>query len=700
MKNKNLPIVIILILVVIFVFFMSLDIKPSITGKATEPICSGSPPCNYPNSISCNSHCACSWVGEECTAIGCSECVSEVNCEDSGCTWMPAQPFCGDEVIDVGEDCDGGNLGGETCVSQGFERGTLSCSSCEFDTDDCVVPETCGDGTCQNDETCSSCPGDCGQCSTAVVSEGGGGGGAENVLIAPKYPLDADIISYGPLELKVQVYYGDDPSNSAIVKANSSMFNEVNLRHTSGLPTGIYTANITMAEDIEIGKQRITYTATQGGQLDEVSILVELKSGLDIEIGLEDKYFKGDKISFNGTVLDLNGTPEADALIEIFGYKENRIFYLTTKANEKGHFSIDYFIKYADPEGVWDIVIDAASESGCRGRVSFSPEVDVPQGVIYYAVNFLSPLQGTIFDRGETIPISVEVKSIEGDLIENSSLVIYTLKDETIALEEVAPGIYSGNYLVEPDDLLGIFFLKAEAVKETDGVRRVGGASLPLQISSTEIKIDLISPLSAGAIYTGSRLKIRAKLIYPDGSLVKGASSNAFLSNGEIIPLLEKSDGVYLADYSVKTSDIGTLKIEIRAEDAEDNFGILKQSLAVRRSSFIGRLISYVFGVLRKYWGVILLFLVVVGFLSRRAFEIKWADKKLKKAREEINRVKVMQADAEKRYYKEGSITKGEFKDLMIKYEERFANARENQKIYKKVLVEKIKKLKKGSVKK
>ncbi|MCP4845724.1 MAG: hypothetical protein GY901_11605, partial [Actinomycetia bacterium] len=46
---------------------------------------------------------------------------------------------CGDGVIDPPEVCDGNNLGGETCVSQGFSGGTLACSGdcLSFDTSGC-----------------------------------------------------------------------------------------------------------------------------------------------------------------------------------------------------------------------------------------------------------------------------------------------------------------------------------------------------------------------------------------------------------------------------------------------------------------------------------------------------------------------------------------------------------------------------------
>ncbi len=47
-------------------------------------------------------------------------------------------PVCGDGVAGIGEDCDIGDLGGESCASQGFYNGTLGCApGCNFDTSDC-----------------------------------------------------------------------------------------------------------------------------------------------------------------------------------------------------------------------------------------------------------------------------------------------------------------------------------------------------------------------------------------------------------------------------------------------------------------------------------------------------------------------------------------------------------------------------------
>jgi hypothetical protein len=57
-------------------------------------------------------------------------------------------PGCGNSVIESGEDCDTGNLGGTSCLTQGFTGGSISCTaSCTFNTSMCVyTPPSSGGG--------------------------------------------------------------------------------------------------------------------------------------------------------------------------------------------------------------------------------------------------------------------------------------------------------------------------------------------------------------------------------------------------------------------------------------------------------------------------------------------------------------------------------------------------------------------------
>jgi hypothetical protein len=73
-------------------------------------------------------------------------------------------PFCGDDIAEGDEACDGTDLVGESCQSLGFDTGTLACQyDCQrFDTSGCRFFE-CGNTICEpaGGEDCLSCEADC-----------------------------------------------------------------------------------------------------------------------------------------------------------------------------------------------------------------------------------------------------------------------------------------------------------------------------------------------------------------------------------------------------------------------------------------------------------------------------------------------------------------------------------------------------------
>ncbi len=89
-------------------------------------------------------------AGEECDQGPANSDIRPGMCR-SDCT----MPRCGDGVTDPWEDCDGTDLAGNTCDSLGLGSGTLTCStSCRFDTSGCEVAPTCGDGVADPWEEC------------------------------------------------------------------------------------------------------------------------------------------------------------------------------------------------------------------------------------------------------------------------------------------------------------------------------------------------------------------------------------------------------------------------------------------------------------------------------------------------------------------------------------------------------------------
>lgn len=86
-----------------------------------------------------------------------------VNCLECGGT----PPVCGDDILSVGEVCDGTALAGQDCQDQGFIGGTLACAGdCDgFDTSGCVAN---GGGDCCSPDGTPGCD-DLG-CTLAVCS--------------------------------------------------------------------------------------------------------------------------------------------------------------------------------------------------------------------------------------------------------------------------------------------------------------------------------------------------------------------------------------------------------------------------------------------------------------------------------------------------------------------------------------------------
>ena len=71
-------------------------------------------------------------------------------------TACPTAPPCGDGKIDAPEVCDGAVLNAETCQSRGFGAGALKCApTCmKFDMTACGAPVTCGNGVKEGVELC------------------------------------------------------------------------------------------------------------------------------------------------------------------------------------------------------------------------------------------------------------------------------------------------------------------------------------------------------------------------------------------------------------------------------------------------------------------------------------------------------------------------------------------------------------------
>lgn len=152
---------------------------------------------------------SCGAIGGLAEACGGDSACVELSATNADCQVVPI--LCGDGTLDPDEDCDGADLGGASCASEGLGSGVLTCgATCQYDTSDCCaandhsdcyqgdvvwfdscgqpgdVKETCEDG-CEG----GACAPDCAEAFAVTANEcpdyssanGSGPGGGELMAV-------------------------------------------------------------------------------------------------------------------------------------------------------------------------------------------------------------------------------------------------------------------------------------------------------------------------------------------------------------------------------------------------------------------------------------------------------------------------------------------------------------------------------------
>jgi cysteine-rich repeat protein len=87
-----------------------------------------------------------------CASLGFLSSGANPDCNPANCQYDTKICECGDGVADPGEICDGADLAGHTCPTEGFTDGVLVCTpDCDLDTSGCT---TCGNGVVEGAEAC------------------------------------------------------------------------------------------------------------------------------------------------------------------------------------------------------------------------------------------------------------------------------------------------------------------------------------------------------------------------------------------------------------------------------------------------------------------------------------------------------------------------------------------------------------------
>ena len=94
--------------------------------------------------------------GQSCAGLGLGlgtlACNSDCTFNTSGCS---SAARCGDNIRQAGEECDGQDLGGASCTTLNLGSGTLRCSAgCRYDESGCSSQAQCGNGVVEGSEAC------------------------------------------------------------------------------------------------------------------------------------------------------------------------------------------------------------------------------------------------------------------------------------------------------------------------------------------------------------------------------------------------------------------------------------------------------------------------------------------------------------------------------------------------------------------
>ena len=525
-------------------------------------------------------------------------------------------------------------------------------------------------------------PGGGGGGATTTTTTGGGGVGMQRVIgIYPQFPAGEDTIKNGDYNLSVKITHCRSSTTTATVKAISDLFGEIILDSKGG---GIYESKISL-RNIKKGKYKILYKARDVDE-EEGAIFVNVNPELKIETDFNDKYNlgeatelnKGETIEFKGTIKDYKDEPQPEINIIITGYSQGIVLGKRLSSDSQGSFLDSYNIGYADPRGQWDITILANDSYGNSG-VFESGIMVKEKGASYFVLNFLSPLIESEFKRGNVMQIAVELRE-KGLLVENATVMFFSINGERFTLREVDKGIYLIDYFIKHDYPLGRIRLKVDAAKKSGEALKVGGDSIPISILPTEINFDLASP-STDVAYTLSRLKYLIKLTYANGESVKGANVNVDLSNGKGLRLLEVQEGTYSGEYLVSLEEVGTLTSEITVDDANGNRGNFKVVSYIRPRSLIGNKLALFYeDIFLKFWWAFIIALLLLSVYLTPKFKHKYLTVSLASVLKKQKTTRSMQVEAEKNYYTVGDINKEEFKHLMQGYKKESFDLKEKEK--------------------
>ena len=592
---------------------------------------------------------------------------------------------CGDGAIDGSEVCDGSNISSQTCITRGFDQGSLAClSDCSnYDTSGCSYfscgnnvkegSETC-DGTDINNQTCVifgfasgslACAANCGSFNTSsciskspVANPGRIFG---NIEIQITEPVSGQAFKNGDnMPVKVKLVDGATLVGGGLVKAKIGDKTETLVFDKF---SKIYHGNIPI-KDIQKGNRTLDILASHGDYIDAKKLVgFNVNPELNIVYQLEKEYIIGVEILIKGTITDFRNVYTTSNITISAELEKIKMFEKKMESN--GTFEYRYKTTFFDPEGNWTFSVNSIDNFGNSGNLSKSVPVKIVSEGGFYSVKFLSPPPNSVFKRGEQVKITVAVEK-DGNAAEGGNFSFRGPDGHIIFLKEVSAGIYSINYKLGLDSPEGNIPFYVLGFKEAENKTLSGAGKLPINVEKTGLVLEIISPTADGLI-AGKPLDIIVKASYSDGSIPENLDIFTHSPAGEKITLTKKGEN-YVGSYKLKEGEEGVWKMELKASDPYQNTGSRLATLSVGK-------ITPLYIILENLTSVAISVVIIAALLSVfAAFRHKKNYKK--NLEKEINKITELKKEAQKKYFKENSISKETYQGLMEKYEEREAEIR------------------------
>jgi len=603
--------------------------------------------CNSP--ATCEASCSYSTCEPACTSgLDCKDenpltidvCQNSGTC-NAGCENIECSPSCNSNL-----ECNDSNpntkdfcLHSGTCFAECNNQaveGTANQEGCFLELclgEECeIITETdcCGNNLCEQGERCET---DCLGISIEILK-----------------PVKGDYMNLEEkFDLVVRSERGTEPIASGFF--GSERLYDDGKHNDEGVNDGIF-GNVFEGTD-EAGVKTIVISAEGKEKHLQLNVVPLLETRIETnkkELGLADMLEIRGNVSRKSEPISMELTVNA----EVGG---STIFEGKTESDAFGNFSYPYKSLSLDPAGTWVISILGSDEFGNQVNGQTEVKFLVPEELLPLRLELLEPLREE-YARNEEIEI--KVKAMENnEVVSNASISAIFPGGKTVEMENQGNGLYSLNYLISSGTSGG----RVAIVIAGEKGDLTGKLMLETRIRQEGIIVDIIKPTTK-KFSLGEEIQFEISLALESGGIVENPDIKFEINNEEIMPI--KSNGTYKTSYLV--TEEGPIEATIEIEDEFGNKGSALYSASIAGYSVYYYLNHYGLIIL----GVLAGLIATIGLLIRHYKKDREGKEIRKREKALLDDIQNIQA----RYFKQGSLSRRRYDELMLKYEQELENIR------------------------